>query len=211
MIPLIRCLRAGALISTCIVVSAAAAQAPTARITALVLSVQHRVGATGEWTASKVGTLLPAGSRVRTDGRSKAEIKFPDGSIVRMGPRSDLVIQAVTDKQMQLKYGTLWGKFISGEGARIQGGSAVAAIKGTTLDYSTTPNQDGTYTDECTVYQSDLGVEFVTAAGVTPLRAGTGARWRGQPFTLPGGWQPGQQHGRRPGEPGGPPPPAPAP
>ena len=211
MTAIIRCLRAGALISACIAVSAAAAQAPTAKITALALSVQHRVGATGEWTASKVGTLLPAGSRVRTDGRSKAEIRFPDGSIVRMGPRSDLVIQAVTDKQMQLKYGTLWGKFISGQGARIQGGSAVAAIKGTTLDYSTTPHNDGTYTDECTVYESDLGVEFVTAAGVTPLRAGTGAKWRGQPFTLPGGWQPGQPHGRRPGEPGGPPPPAPAP
>lgn len=216
MIPVIRCLRAGALISACIAVSAAAAQAPTARITALVLSVQHRVGATGEWTASKVGTLLPAGSRVRTDGRSKAEIKFPDGSIVRMGPRSDLVIQAVTDKQMQLKYGTLWGKFISGEGARIQGGSAVAAIKGTTLDYSTTPHNDGTYTDVCNVYETEFGVDFITSAGVTPLPAGMGARWRGRSPTLPdevaGGQQPGGQQpdgqqpdGQQPGDqqPGG--------
>ncbi len=198
MTPTTRCVRACALLVACALASVAAAQAPTAKITALALSVQHRVGATGEWAKSKVGTLLPAGSRVRTDGRSKAEIRFPDGSIVRMGPRSDLVIQAVTDRQMQLKYGTLWGKFISGQGARIHGGSAVAAIKGTTLDFSTTINDDGTYTDVCNVYETEMGVDFVTAGGVTPLRAGTGARWRGQPFTLPEGWQPGGQ------QPGGP-------
>lgn len=227
MTPTTRCVRACALLVACALASAAAAQAPTAKITALALSVQHRVGATGEWAKSKIGTLLPAGSRVRTDGRSKAEIRFPDGSIVRMGPRSDLVIQAVTDRQMQLKYGTLWGKFISGQGARIQGGSAVAAIKGTTLDYSTTPHNDGTYTDVCSVYDTEFGVDFITSAGVTPLPAGMGARWRGRSPTLPdetlggqkpdgqqpGGQQPdGQQPGgQQGGQPPSPPPATPVP
>lgn len=213
MTPTTRCVRACALLVACALASAAAAQAPTAKITALALSVQHRVGATGQWTASKIGTLLPAGSRVRTDGRSKAEIRFPDGSIVRMGPRSDLVIQAVTDRQMQLKYGTLWGKFVSGQGARIQGGSAVAAIKGTTLDYSTIPHDDGTFTDTCNVYETEFGVDFITSAGVTPLPAGMGIKWRGssstRPGLQPGGQQPGGQQpdGQQPGgQPAGQPP-----
>jgi hypothetical protein len=94
--------------------TASAQGAPAAKITAVVVSVEHRVGATGQFTRSKVGTLLPAGSRVRTGKRSKCEIRFPDGSIIRMGPTSDMVIQGVTDKNMQLQKGTLFAKFVSG-------------------------------------------------------------------------------------------------
>jgi len=170
--------------------------APTAKITAIVLSVQHRKGASGEWAKSKVGTLLPAGSRVRTAKRSKCEIRFPDGSIVRMGPRSDMVIQAVTGRQMQLKYGSLWAKFIAGSGARIQGGSAVAAVKGTILDFSSWLNPDGTSDDQCTVYDTLRGVDFVTPRGSTSLMGGFGSSWSPPPPGAP------------PPPPGAPPPPA---
>ena len=177
--------------------TASAQGAPAAKITAVVVSVEHRVGATGQFTRSKVGTLLPAGSRVRTGKRSKCEIRFPDGSIIRMGPTSDMVIQGVTDKNMQLQKGTLFAKFVSGSGARIQGGSAVAAVKGTTMDYSSFENPDGTFTDGCTVYSSASGVDFETLGGTTALSAGFGASWSaGQPLGPPASNpQPPQQFG----------------
>ncbi len=182
-----RCFYIGVAAAAILMVGTTSVQAaPTAKITAIVLSVQHRKGASGEWAKSKVGSLLPAGSRVRTGKRSKCEIKFPDGSIVRMGPRSDMVIQAVTDRQMQLKYGSLWAKFIAGRGARVQGGSAVAAVKGTTLDFSSWPNPDGLSSDRCTVYDTLQGVDFATPHGITSLMGGFGATWSPRPPPPPG-------------------------
>ena len=161
-----------------ILMSGAAASveaAETVKITAIVLSVQHRSGPSGDWATSKVGSQLPAGSRVRTGKRSKCEIKFPDGSIIRMGPRSDMVIQAVKGRDLQLEYGSLWAKFVTGSGARIKGGSAVAAIKGTTLSFRSNPNPDGTSTDDCTVYETKEGVQFETERGTIPLWGGFGS------------------------------------
>jgi hypothetical protein len=154
---------------------ATAAQA--AQITALILSVEHSLTPSGKFSKSKVGTMLMAGSHVRTGKRSKCEIRFPDGSIVRMGPSSDLVLQTVATRNLKLQGGQLFAKFVSGNGARIQGGSAVAAIKGTTLEYSTTLNRDGTYTDTCVVHETTHGVDFITAAGIRTLLGGFGSSW----------------------------------
>ena len=168
----------GVAVAIAVLISAGAASvavAQTVKITAIVLSVQHRSGPSGDWAGSRIGTTLPAGSRVRTGKRSKCEIKFPDGSIIRMGPRSDIVIQAVKGRDLQLRYGSLWAKFVVGSGARIKGGSAVAAIKGTTLEFRSKPNPDGTSTDDCTVYETKEGVDFETERGTIPLWGGFGS------------------------------------
>ncbi len=173
---LTQCFKLTAAIAVLIWSTTASVQAAdTAKITAIVLSVQHRSGASGDWAKSKIGSQLPPGSRVRTGKRSKCEIKFPDGSIIRMGPRSDVVIQAVKARDLQLKYGSLWAKFIAGSGARIEGGSAVAAIKGTTLKFRSELNPDGTSTDDCTVYETKAGVDFETERGTIPLWGGFGS------------------------------------
>ena len=106
-------------------------QAAPAKITALVLDVTHRIGASGVWQPSKVGTSLPAGSRVRTAKRSKCEIQFPDGSRVRVGPRSDLVISDPATNKVKVVTGQVLAHIVTGTGAQIQGASATAAIRGT--------------------------------------------------------------------------------
>ncbi len=117
------------------VAHAAGAAEQYAKINAIVLTVTHRPGPQGTWTKSRLGTQLPAGSRGRTGRRSRCEIKFPDGSTVRMGPRSDLVIESVTDKNLNLEKGRLFAHIISGTVARITGAAATAAIKGTWVEY----------------------------------------------------------------------------
>ncbi len=120
------------------------AEAASAKITAITLKVTHRVGAAGSWQASKVGTQLPPNSRVRTAKRSICEIKFPDGSRVRMGPRSDLVISDPATKQLKVVTGQVFANIVSGTGAQIQGATATAAVKGTWVLYQG-PTAPGEY------------------------------------------------------------------
>jgi hypothetical protein len=50
---------AGAALILVLAVLALPVRAQTAKITAVVLQVTHRAGATGQWTKSKVGATLP--------------------------------------------------------------------------------------------------------------------------------------------------------
>lgn len=117
--------------------------AANARISAIVAEVSHRVGPSGDFTASTVGAQLPAGSRVRTGARGKAEITFADGSTVRMGPRSDLVITDPNTKRVRVMAGQVFANIISGTGgAQIQGATATAAVRGTQVLVTVTEPSD---------------------------------------------------------------------
>ena len=116
---------------------AATAQAANqVKIVGILLSVKHRVGPTGTFAASKVGTLLPPGSRIQTGARSKCALQFPNGAVIRMDERSDLVIQSPGDTSTQLNSGRIWAKVIAGTTARVQGSSGVAVVKGTEWTFS---------------------------------------------------------------------------
>ena len=114
--------------------SAPAQQARSAKITAVLLTVMHRLRQAAPWKPSKLGALLPADSAVRTGRRSKCQITFPDGSFVRMGERTDLVITDLTGKRVRLRCGRLYVKIVSGT-ATVEGNTAVAAVKGSTFEF----------------------------------------------------------------------------
>jgi len=137
---------------------AALAQGGSAKIIGVVLQVEHRVGPNGAFVNSKPGVSLPAGSRVRTGARSKAALKFPDGAVIKMGERADLVIQSATDKSVSLNSGKLWAKVIAGTTARVQGSSGVAVVKGTewTYDGKTVTVYDGTVSYETAAAEIDV-------------------------------------------------------
>ncbi|MBM3500847.1 MAG: FecR domain-containing protein, partial [Armatimonadetes bacterium] len=123
--------------------------------------VKHRVGATGNFVASKVGAQLPAGSRVQTGARSKCALKFPNGGVIRMGERSDLVIQSPTDTSVKLSGGQLWAKVIAGTTARVEGSYGVAVVKGTEWTF-----------DGVAITCFDGIVSYETAAGATDVPMG---------------------------------------
>jgi hypothetical protein len=121
-----------ALTAVLLLSTAGVASAANAKISAIVLEVSHRVGADGAFVKSTLGAQLPAGSRVRTGPRGKAEVKFADGSSVRMGPRSDMVVTDPTTKKVKVMAGQVFANIISGTGgAQIQGATATAAVRGT--------------------------------------------------------------------------------
>lgn len=107
----------------------------TAQTTAIVLQVTHQTVPGGEWKRSKVGTRLPSGSRVRTARRSKCEIQFPGGALVRMAPLSEMVLSSVSDRRVKLVSGQVLANVVRGQGARIEGATATATIRGTWVLY----------------------------------------------------------------------------
>jgi hypothetical protein len=109
--------------------------APCVTVTGVVLNVTYRATATGSWAGATIGTKIYSGGRIRTGARSKVEVKFPDGSRVRLNELSDLVITDAAAKNMKLDSGNLYAKIIAGSGARITGAGGVASIKGTNLSY----------------------------------------------------------------------------
>ncbi len=148
----------GALLATSAV---GAQQGDRVKIVAIQLSVRHRVGPAGDFVKSTVGALLPPGSRVQTGARSKCALRFPDGGVIRLDERSDLVIQSASGTSMQLSGGRLWAKVIAGTTARVEGSRGVAVVKGTEWTF------DG---ESVTCYDGD--VTFETAAGSTDIPRG---------------------------------------
>lgn len=107
--------------------------ATSAKITAVILEVYWRATPTAAWARARVGTLLPTGAQVRTGKRSSCEIRFADGSVVRLAPQTDLTISKLASKDLSVGRGRLWAKVKKGSGgATVRGGNGVASIKGTT-------------------------------------------------------------------------------
>lgn len=131
------------------------------KIVGIVLSVKHRAGPTGNFVVSKVGDLVAGGGRVQTGARSKCALKFPNGGIIRMGERSDLVIQSPGSTSMKLSSGQLWAKVVAGTTAQVEGSYGVAVVKGTEWTF-----------DGVAITCYDGAVSYQTAAGATDVPAG---------------------------------------
>ncbi len=126
-----------ALIALLLVAGPTPAQQTTrAKIAAVIADVTHRLAGTQKWARSKVGTLLEAGSRVRTARRSKAQVSFPDKSFVRLGELSELVVRvaAGTGREINITRGKLYGSFVKGSPMRITSPQVTAAIRGTRIE-----------------------------------------------------------------------------
>ncbi|HEY3298999.1 MAG TPA: FecR domain-containing protein [Armatimonadota bacterium] len=105
----------------------------TAHITAVVLDVTYQLKPDGKWIKAEVGTQLPIGSRVRTARRSKCEVKFPGGSMVRLAPRGELLVSAVTGESNRVKLvsGQVLVNAIKGSALDVEGYKATVAVQGT--------------------------------------------------------------------------------
>ncbi|MCS7265555.1 MAG: FecR domain-containing protein [Armatimonadetes bacterium] len=116
--------------------------AQQARISAIVRVVEHQRAGTIQWLASKVGTPLENGDRVRTGKRSYAEVTFADKSVVKLNERSELTIASAAEgkQDMELNQGSLWARFVKGSQATIRAKTTVAAVRGTEIIIAISPD-----------------------------------------------------------------------
>ena len=91
----------------------------------------------------KRGTIIAAGSTVKTGEGARAELTFPDGSIVRVGPSSELKLEAASfdgktktvKVEAEVVGGQAWAKVATlvGDDAqfKVKTQNAVAGVRGT--------------------------------------------------------------------------------
>ena len=121
----------------------AAAQAGTAQVS-LLEGKAFRARA-GSRAAVRVGTALAQGDTIATQDASRLEVRFGDGSVLRLGPRSKLTLSeahfagrpAGRRLSARLFFGKLWAKVtsvIQGEQKfQVETENAVAGVRGTTF------------------------------------------------------------------------------
>jgi len=121
----------------------ARAQARSAQVSALEGTAQRsRAGASGG--ALRVGSALSEGDTVETRAASRLEIRFADGSVLRLGPSARLTLveahftgAAPRRLSARLFFGKLWAKVTSvlqGEQKfQVETENAVAGVRGTTF------------------------------------------------------------------------------
>ena len=106
-------------------------------------TVEVGAKADGPWKKLKKNRKVKAGQYVRTGAGSRAELKFPDGSVIRIGEESTLEVQEAgfdgKSKSVNVKANLLGGKAwskvskLAGDDARfeVQSDNAVAGVRGT--------------------------------------------------------------------------------
>lgn len=102
-------------------------QAQVARVAAVQRVIETKNGAAGAWHKAGSGAKLGVDDRLRTGKRSKADIKFSDGSLLRLGQLSSVEIRGA--KNVALTGGQVLFSAIR-PGTRIVAGAAAAEIKG---------------------------------------------------------------------------------
>lgn len=100
-------------------------------ITNLKNEVQIKYGSS-LWRDANLNQLIRPGTTIRTGALAKAEFKYPDGTIARMGGRTNMVILDKSIRAVKIASGKLWFKVAKrSAGYRIYSPTAVAAITGT--------------------------------------------------------------------------------
>lgn len=102
---------------------------------ATITSIKNNVElkyASSEWRPGRVNQLLRPGTSIRTGSLSKAELKYPDGTITRIGGRTNLTVLDKSIRAVKIDSGKMWFKVAKrSAGYRIYSPTAVAAITGT--------------------------------------------------------------------------------
>ena len=143
--------------------------AQVARVTASQRSTEKKSGE-ANWLSAGVGANLGGADRFRTGKRSKADLKFRDGSLVRLGQLSYLEMRGA--KQMKLTRGQLL--FVALKPGRVLAGAAAAAIKGSValIQYKNYKNSEGRQTQVAEFYLYNGAMDIITALKTISLSPG---------------------------------------
>lgn len=113
------------------------------------------------FVAARNGTLVQVGGRIRTTRQARCDVRFPDGAVVRMGERSDLVIREALGEDGR---GRLYAQLVCGAARKVQGGGGTAAVKG----LNDGPTQQEPMVAQVTVEAGP--VDIVVEGGATGLQ-----------------------------------------
>ncbi|MFN4152150.1 MAG: FecR domain-containing protein [Candidatus Sericytochromatia bacterium] len=126
----------------------------------------------GKWQEAESGASLFVGNTLRTGPRSVAEVKYDDGSLTRIGSRSNIVI---SDRKLNIKRGYIWGKVDKNKtkGLKIFTANAVASIVGTEffVEYNTDKSTTVTVLEGTIEVQGKSGKVMVSGGTASTIEA----------------------------------------
>lgn len=151
----------------------AAAPAPAGTVTFVAGEATRAAG--GEGALLAVGSPVYPGDVVETRSRTRLELRLGDGSVLRLGPLSRLVVEAArfgggpagADRAVsaRLRIGSLWARVAKALGGgstfEVQTGNAVAGVRGTTFRVEASG-------DRSVVVKVYAGAVAVASAGEPP-------------------------------------------
>lgn len=138
------------------------AHAQVARLAAVQHITEKKTGNDGGWQGAATGAALNVNDRLRTGKRSKADVRFTDGSLLRLGQLSSIEVSSA--KGVALTGGQLM--FAMLKPGRVLAGSATAEIKGSVG--LITVKDDGT--SDFSLFSGAMDV--TTPQGTASLRPG---------------------------------------
>jgi hypothetical protein len=166
---MLRLKRSTPVVAAVVLLASAHAHAQVARVVAAQRTTEKSADA-ATWNAAGVGANLSSSDRFRTGKRSKADLKFRDGSLVRLGQLSYLEMRGA--KQVNLVRGQLL--YVALRPGRVLAGAAAAAIKGSValIQYRNYKNSDGTENDVAEFYLYSGAMDVITPKGTISLQPG---------------------------------------
>jgi hypothetical protein len=131
-----------------------------AKITTFEGAVQVMKKGSTDWKNARPGMPLEVGDQIYTQAESFAEIRYTIGTVLRMDEKTKVTLESSTEKTVKSKsaIGTVWinmRKLVSaGKEFQVSTPTAVAAIRGTVYDMSTTEDS----ASDVSVYEGKVAV-----------------------------------------------------
>jgi hypothetical protein len=116
------------------------ARAQSVTVREIVRVVRASRAAATDLAEARIGTEVGTGGRVRTGGRSAAGLRFPDRSLLRLGELTEVVVTNPDRRDVRVNRGKVFGNY--NQPGTITGGHAVAAVRGTKVEYLEDGRQD---------------------------------------------------------------------
>lgn len=136
--------------------SSAAGDPTQATVIKTVKKVEWQRARTKAWQKANLDTLLFAGDTLRTGTDAKAELRYGDGSVTRVGSLSTLTLVEDGRREIRLESGRVWLQIQKGgAGMRVITPGAVAAVTGTEFMVEFDPTRKVT---EVTVFEGSVNV-----------------------------------------------------
>jgi hypothetical protein len=102
---------------------------------AVIKSMKNKVElkyGSSDWRVASTNQMVRPGTSIRTGSLSRAELLYPDGTITRVGSRTNLTVLDKSNRAVRIDRGKMWFKVTKKSyGLKIYSPTAVAAITGT--------------------------------------------------------------------------------
>ena len=95
----------------------------------------------GEWKTLRANSTLATGSRVKTGANGKVSLRFADGTITKVRPKSQIIVRAAAKEEksgVTVFFGRVWAKVVKrvsdDDAFEVHSANAVAGVRGTQFE-----------------------------------------------------------------------------